>query len=145
MHHLKVGDIMTENVITVKPDDTMKLVEDTFRKNNIHHLPVVVNGEVVGIVSKSDYLLIINPFPLFNEVKREEINRRTLESILVGEVMSKHVAKLNPEDGILIAAGYFRENLFHAIPIVNEKNHLVGILSTYDLWNHLVREAEYSE
>ena len=54
--------------------------------------------------------------------------------------MTSQVARLSPKDSLQTAADYFRENLFHAIPIVDENDRLVGILTTYDLINYAFRE-----
>lgn len=127
-----VGQIMSTPVITVGPDDTMKRVQDIFRMNNIHHLPVAVEGKVIGILSKSDYLRLLHGFTLFKTEKSTEYNDAIMRSLLVGEVMTKQVATLAPEDTLEMAAGFFRENLFHALPVVS-KGKLVGILTTFDL------------
>ncbi|HQU59257.1 MAG: CBS domain-containing protein [Phaeodactylibacter sp.] len=127
-----VGQIMSTPVITVGPDDTMKRVQDIFRMNNIHHLPVVVEGKVIGILSKSDYLRLLHGFTLFKTEKSTEYNDAIMRSLLVGEVMTKQVATLAPDDTLEMAAGFFRENLFHALPVVS-KGKLVGILTTFDL------------
>lgn len=127
-----VGQIMSTPVITVGPDDTMKKVQDIFRMNNIHHIPVVVDGKVAGIVSKSDYLRLLHGFTLFKTEKSVEYNDAIMRSLLVGEVMTKQVATLGPEDTVEMAAGFFRENLFHALPVVS-KGKLVGIVTTFDL------------
>lgn len=123
---------MSTPVITVGPDDTMKRVQDIFRMNNIHHLPVVVEGKVIGILSKSDYLRLLHGFTLFKTEKSTEYNDAIMRSLLVGEVMTKQVATLAPDDTLEMAAGFFRENLFHALPVVS-KGKLVGILTTFDL------------
>lgn len=134
--NVSLGQIMTTPVITVSPDDTMDKVQDIFRKNNIHHLPVIQDGKVVGMISKSDYLRLLHGFTLFKTHKSEEYNDAILRSLLIGEVMTRQVAVLNPEDSLELAAGYFRENLFHAIPIVEaDNNRLLGIVTTYDLLN----------
>lgn len=134
---ITIGDIMSRPVITVDPNDTMDKVQDIFRKNNIHHVPVVKNDKVVGMISKSDYLRLLHGFTLFKTHKSEEYNDAILRSLLAGEVMTRQVAVLNPEDSLELAAGYFRENLFHALPIVDsEEGNLVGILTTYDMINH---------
>ncbi len=127
-----VGQIMSTPVITVGPDDTMKKVQDIFRMNNIHHIPVVVDGKVAGIISKSDYLRLLHGFTLFKTEKSVEYNDAIMRSLLVGEVMTKQVATLGPEDTVEMAAGFFRENLFHALPVVS-KGKLVGIITTFDL------------
>jgi acetoin utilization protein AcuB len=129
-----VGQIMTTNVITVSPEDTMEKVQKIFRTNNIHHIPVVDGKKIIGIISKSDYLKLLHGFTLFKTHKSEEYNDAIMRSLLVKEVMIKQVAVLNPGDSLDMAAGFFRENLFHALPIVDEQTgELVGIVTTYDL------------
>ena len=137
-----IKEVMTDTVITVHPDDTMDRVQRIFEQNTIHHLPVVSpTGKVVGMVSKSDYLKLLHGFTLFKAQKSAEYNKAILRSLLVEEVMTKQVATLTAEDSLLMAAGYFRENLFHAIPIVDDDHNLVGILSTYDLISYAFRDA----
>lgn len=136
-----VGQIMTTNVLFVKPSDTMDRVSDIFRMNNIHHVPVIEDGgKVVGIVSHTDYHKILHGFTLFKTEKSEEYNKAILRSLLVKEVMTKQVAKLNPDDSVMVAAGYFRENLFHAIPVVDKQGKLIGIVTTFDLLNFAYSE-----
>ncbi len=130
-----VSSIMTTNVITVSPDDTMDKVQNIFRENGIHHVPVTENGKVVGIISHSDYLRLQNTFTLFKTAKSEEYNSSIMRSLLVKEVMTKQVAKLEATDTVELAAGFFRENLFHALPVVDPEGKLVGIVTTYDLLN----------
>lgn len=131
-----VAEIMTERVIVVRPNETMDVVQDIFRKNNIHHIPVVDNGQVVGMISHADYLKLLHGFTLFKTKKSDEYNDAILRSLLVKEVMTKQVATLGPDDSLEVAAGFFRENLFHALPVVDEDNLLVGIVTTYDLLNY---------
>ncbi len=131
-----VAEIMTERVIVVRPNETMDVVQDIFRKNNIHHVPVVDKGMVVGMVSHADYLKLLHGFTLFKTKKSDEYNDAILRSLLVKEVMTKQVATLGPEDSLELAAGFFRENLFHVLPVVDEENMLIGIVTTYDLLNY---------
>lgn len=132
----RISAIMTPNVIVVQPEDTMDVVQDIFRKHNIHHLPVVEDGEVVGILSHSDYLKLLHGFTLFKTRKSNEYNDAILRSLLVREVMTKQVVTLGPDDTLELAAGFFRENLFHALPVVDDENMLIGIITTYDLLTH---------
>ena len=134
-----VGQIMSTPVITVGPDDTMKKVQDIFLMNNIHHLPAVIDGKVAGMISKSDYLRLLHGFTLFKTEKSAEYNDAIMRSLLVGEVMTKQVATLAPEDTLDMAPGFFRENLFHALPVVS-KGKLVGIITTFDLINYAFSE-----
>ncbi len=131
--HIPVSQIMTVNPVTVSPQDTMEKVQELFKSHNFHHLPVVEEGRVVGIVSQSDLFKLLHFFSLFRQHPSEEYNRSLLRSMLVRDVMSRKVVTLQPTDSLSVAAGIFRENLFHALPIVDEDKRLVGILTTYDL------------
>jgi len=138
---IAVGKIMTAPVITVGTDETMDKIQDIFRKNKIHHIPVTDGGKVVGMISEKDYLRLLHGFTLFKTHKSEEYNDAILRSLLAGEVMSKQIAVLNPEDPLEMAVGFFRENLFHALPIVDEEEQkLVGILTTYDVISYAFSE-----
>jgi acetoin utilization protein AcuB len=137
---ITVDQIMSSPVITVHTDDTMLKVQDIFSKNNIHHIPVIEQGsKVVGIISKSDYLRLLHGFTLFKTEKSVDYNNAILRSLLVGEVMTRQVATLNPDDTLELAAGFFRENLFHALPVV-QNEALVGIVTTFDLITYAFAE-----
>lgn len=129
----KIRDVMTTRVLTVDAGETMERVRFIFEHHKIHHVPVVKSGKVLGIISKADYYKILHGFTLFKAQKSEEYNNAVLRSLLAEEVMTKQVAKLQPEDSLTLAAAYFQENLFHAIPVVDDDDLLVGILTTYDL------------
>lgn len=139
-----VSQVMTTEVVTVRPDDTMELVHRIFHTSEIHHLPVVdEDGKVVGIISKSDYYSISNAFPLFRPDLRDAANERLFRSLLVDDVMTRQVATLFPDDSITVAAGFFKENLFHAIPIVDKQGKLLGILTTFDLLNYFFSQPAF--
>lgn len=122
----------------------MDKVDLIFETHPIHHIPVVEDEQVVGMISKSDYFQILHGFTLFKAPVSKTYNEAVLRSLLVREVMTKQVACLKPEDTLAKAADYFRENLFHAMPIVDDQGKLRGILSTYDLLTHCFSGASVS-
>jgi CBS domain-containing protein len=128
-----IADVMTQTVICLQPRDTMDKVDQIFKTRNIHHIPVVEDQKVVGMISKSDYHQILHGFTLFKAPVSKTYNEAVLRSLLVREVMTQQVITLHPEDGLETAADHFRKNLFHAIPIVDAEGKIMGILSTYDL------------
>jgi CBS domain-containing protein len=135
--NISIKEIMTSEVISVSPNDNMTVVDEIFKKNNIHHVPVIDDdGKVVGLVSSTDYNKILNTFTFFANKKSEEYNHAVLRSLLVEDVMTKHVATLQYDATVTVAAGIFSENLFHAIPVVDEEGMLVGIVTTFDLLNY---------
>jgi len=136
MIHTKLSEIMTRDVITLSPNDDFNRVEKVFKAYSFHHIPIVdSDGKVVGMLSKSDYLTLCDSMTIFNRQHALEHNARFFGSLLTEDVMSKKVASLKESDTVKKAADYFRENLFHAIPIVNEDKKLVGMVTSLDLIN----------
>lgn len=131
---LPVKELMTENVYTVKTGDVMTAVDQLFTEHSIHHVPVVNEiGEVEGIISKSDYYRLQHGFTLFKTKQSVSYNEAVMRSLFVRDVMTTPVVSMLPTDSIAKAAEIFRENVFHAIPVVDENKQLLGIVTTYDL------------
>ena len=126
----KVSTIMSTNLLTVHPKDTLADVKEIFDTHKIHHLPVVKYKEIVGIVSKSDLLQFLRGNQ--NDPYAEVFENSRLKSFTAGEIMTQRLAKLESDDRISVALEVFKENLFHAIPVVDD-GELVGLVTTYDI------------
>lgn len=144
--NITVKELMTTEVVTVNHLDLMMKVKEVFDTNNFHHLPVVdKDHKLLGIISQHDFNKVLTTFSVFKNSKAEIANRRFMMSLLAKDVMTKQVARLHPEDAISIAVGIFKENLFHALPIIDDENRVVGMLSTYDLLNYAFDEKRLLE
>lgn len=126
-----ISTIMTTNLLTVSPEDTIAHIGDLFKKHRIHHLPVVRGFDLVGLVSKSDYLFFRRGFTNDTETEEERVNNHRAK-----EIMVTGIAKMEPDDKINVALEIFKANLFHAIPIV-EDGQLKGIVTPLDIIKHL--------
>ena len=137
-----LGNVMTTAVKTVDPKDTMQSVHEIFQDARFHHLPVVDSeGLLLGILSKADYFQLQDCFTIFRKAEHAEAqNKRLFRSLLVEEVMVTKLAMLSPDDTVATALGYFQENRFRAIPIVNSEKHLLGIVTPLDLLNFAFKE-----
>src|SRR5690242_11231265 len=125
-----VSKFMTKNVITVSPKDRITAVKEIFDNKRIHHIPVVKDTTLVGMISKTDYLQFLRGKNLNACDQLVETSR--LHSYTAEDLMTKGIATLESTDRINVAIEVFSENLFHAIPIVDD-NELVGILTTLDI------------
>ena len=134
-----VSTIMTPNPICIGAEETLAVAEKLFREHRIHHLPVEAEGKLVGIVSKSDFLFFRRGFANTDTEKFEDTVR--LNNYTAKHIMTSRLAKLNPDDKINIALEVFKENLFHAIPVV-EGDRIVGIVTTFDIISRLAQDAE---
>ena len=115
-----VKTIMTTDLITINPNTKLSTVRQVFMSHKIHHLPVMDNDRLVGIVTTYDMWK--------NEVAPSQYAHTT-----VSEVMTTSLAKISPHDKIGTAAELFLDNRFHALPVVDEYNHLVGIVTSFDV------------
>ncbi len=131
-----VKDIMTRNVISVAENTTMDEVKRLFRENDLHHLPVVANTKVIGIISTTDLNKVMHHFTLFKVRNTEAVNDSVLRSLLAKEVMSSPVATIQMDASLMTVASVFRENLFHALPVVDGNGDLVGMVTPFDLMNY---------
>jgi CBS domain-containing protein len=117
---------MTRNVVTTGPNDKLSVAREIFMRNRVHHLPVVDGRKLVGILTTYDMF---------------KINGRLHDpdSTLVRDVMTTHVATLEPDDKVGTAAELFLENLFHAVPIVKDGD-LHGIVTSFDVLKYEFRK-----
>lgn len=125
-----VSTIMSKELLTVHPKDTLDEVKEIFDKNKIHHLPVVKFKQIVGMISKTDLLYFLRGY--HNDPSSEVFEKNRLQAFNAGEIMTTGLAKLEPTDKIAVALEVFKENLFHAVPVV-DKGELIGLVTTYDV------------
>ena len=133
---------MSSDLVTVNPADKLTLVKEIFDEHNIHHIPVVRFKELVGIISKTDFLPFLRGFSPNDEDRF--VNYARLRAYTAEEIMTKGLAKLDPDDRINVALEIFLVNRFHAIPVV-KNDELVGILTTYDIIKALAKENVTSD
>jgi CBS domain-containing protein len=71
-----VGDIMTTDVVSCGPQDSIDSVAETMTERRIRHMPVISDGELVGIVSIGDVVL--------SRIRQLEQDRGQLEQYITG-------------------------------------------------------------
>ena len=131
MQDVAINRIMTTDPITIGPDDTVAHAKQLLESEDIHHLPVVVDGILVGIVSSADLL------KLHTLRDRPE----ALEAIKVEQIMVNDPVTLDVFADLIDVATKLTNNSFHAIPVVESDNVLVGIVTSTDLINHLLMQV----
>jgi acetoin utilization protein AcuB len=132
-----IRTIMTTNLITVNPKDKLTAVKEVFEKNKIHHIPVVRFREIVGMISKTDFLHFLRGFKRSDEDRF--VDNARLRVYTAEDIMTTGLAKVGPDERIGVALEIFLENRFHAIPII-EGDELIGIVTTFDILKKLASE-----
>jgi len=157
---MKIKDVMNKNVITCGPDDPLDLVARLFRENHISGMPVVENGEVVGLVSETDLIRLFN-FPEFSNelwlpspfeiieipirnILRFEETKKAIEKMKqrpVSNIMAKPVYSVSPEDSLEDASSVMIKRKVNRLPVI-ENDKLVGIVARSDIIRALSETAE---
>lgn len=125
-----VESIMNTRVITIVSHGSVKEAVDLMREYNIRHLPVVQEGQLVGVVSDRD-LRSVCPSVLTGD------NAELLSNTRVNEIMQKSVLTVHPLDFIEEAARIVYEHKVGCLPVLSG-DKLVGIITEADLLMALV-------
>jgi CBS domain-containing protein len=56
---VKIGDVMTKNLIVASPDDDLDYVENIMTQNRIRHLPIISNQRIAGMISIGDLVNVL--------------------------------------------------------------------------------------
>jgi CBS domain-containing protein len=126
---MNVSQIMTSRVFTVAPSDTVALAEETMISEQIRHLPVVDGDLLVGIVSQRD-VLAASPSSL--AVVSEEDDLDFKARLHVSKIMRGFVESVRPETDAAEAAGKMLEQKIGCLPVVDDRLHVVGIVTEAD-------------
>ncbi len=131
---MPLSEIMTTELVTLSARDTIARAQDLFDAHAFHHLPVVnAEGKLLGIISKSDIYLLCDRMTLFRADSDPDHNLRFFNTLFAEEVMTKQVVELGPTATLQDAAAVFRQNEFHALPVVDKAGDLLGLVTTFDL------------
>ncbi len=126
-----ISTIMSTQLITLTPEDTLGKAREILLSKRVHHLPVVEGKKLVGMVTSWDMFKL-------------GLSAAEYQNTKVHEVMTRKLATLEPDQHIGAAAEVLMEHLFHAVPIVNEAGDLVGIVTSYDILRYSYQK-EYPE
>jgi len=127
---MTIRELMSTTLVTVELDDSLATVKNIFDKARFHHLLVVEEGRLFGVVSDRDLLRALSPFAGTTvETPRDQatLNKR------VHQVMSRKPLTLRPDAPITAAVQMFLEHGVSCLPVVDEEFRPLGILTWRDL------------
>ncbi|WP_320819686.1 CBS domain-containing protein [Thalassolituus sp.] len=131
---MKVGKMMSANVVHVGLDDPLHKVKAIFERTKFHHLLVIQSGKLWGVVSDRDLLKSVSPnIGTITETLRDvaSLNKK------VHQIMTRKPITLSPDADVYEAIRVFNEHNVSCIPILNNDNSVAGILSWRDVFKAL--------
>ena len=138
LNMLKVRDVMSREVSTVFEEDNLERVFTLLAPYRFRHVPVVDGRRVVGILSQRD-LLQLTSQGLDRSSAARAREARNLEQTFVRDVMNQKVITIGPADSLAHAARLMLEHRIGALPVLDEQEELIGIVSESDLLRRLAQ------
>jgi len=148
---MKVKEIMTKDVVSIKPDDNAQDALALLFKMQISGLPVIdAQGKLVGMFTEKDVLSYILP-SYIEKVGRfiyEENPKSTkkkfaeLSKIKVSQLMRKLVVTTTEDTTLCEVARVMLTQKARRIPVLDKTGKVAGIVARCDIVSALAKEAE---
>ena len=127
---LKVKDVMTKDVVSVKKDTPIYEAMEILRKNDITGMPVIEDDmTLVGVITEKDVLRL---FYAGEEEKNET----------VGFFMTRPAVSYRENENLRSVCDFMMINYFRRVPVVSEQGKLVGIISRPDIIDYILEQRQ---
>jgi acetoin utilization protein AcuB len=130
---LTVADVMTKDLVTLGPEDSLMQAVEVMRKRRIRRLPIVVADTIVGLLAEGD-LKRAQPSALSDS---EEEFHSVMEGTPISRIMIPKPITTTEDTLLLDAAQTLHTTKYGALPVLRD-GKLVGILTDSDLVAGLV-------
>ena len=130
--HVPITNIMTNQVYTVYVNTSLAEVEHIMKKKHIRHIPIVEEGNIIGIVSLTDLqrLSYTSSFAEVEDAMEDDI--AIYDMLSLDQVMVRNPFCIQKSATVGDACDVLIKMDFHALPVVEGKE-LIGIVTTTDL------------
>ena len=127
---------MTAKVITIGMDDTLGQIQRLFEKHKFHHLLIMEDEELIGIISDRDVLKEISPY--VNTLSEDSRSRETLTK-KAHQIMTRNPITVEPTILVEDAASIMLKKNISCLPVVSPSGNIEGILSWKDILNFYIQ------
>ena len=126
---MQVREIMSKDIEVADRNDNLRTVEERMATKQLRHLPVLEQGEVVGIVPQRDLFKAAMSSAMGYGEKAQQAY---LQSVRVKEIMVYPVVTVSPDISVAAAAEMMINKGIGCLPVVDD-HQLIGIVTKTDL------------
>ena len=132
---MPVQDWMSKDLVAIDENTSIMKASKIMKQNEIQHLPVLRKGRLVGIVSDRD-LKEATP----SKATTLDIHEmyHLLDTVTVKTLMPKHLFTITPGETVEKAAAVMLKHHISALPVVDDKGALAGIITKGDIFRAFV-------
>jgi acetoin utilization protein AcuB len=127
---MKIVSIMTSRVATVEMDDTLRSINNIFCQANFHHLLVIENGQLAGVISDRDLLKASSPFLDTPAERPRDVARLSRKA---HQIMTREPITVTPDTTVAEAASILMKKNVSCLPVVSSQGKIEGIVTWKDL------------
>jgi CBS domain-containing membrane protein len=129
-----IKHIMSDQVLSVQQGQKLSEVYQIMSQQGVHHVPVLNQQQLVGLVSFTD-LMSLN----FNQTGWGEQGLAAMidHQFSIADIMSTHLTTLNTTQTIRDAVELLADGGYHSLPVVDDQQHLAGMVTSTDLIRYL--------
>ncbi len=127
---MKVNSIMTKEVITVDMDVTLSTICGIFDEKRFHHLLVIEDDELRGVISDRDLLKALSPF--LNTPCEQNRDLATLRK-RAHQIMSRELVTITDQASSEEASQLMLRENISCLPVMSSDGQVVGIITWKDL------------
>ncbi len=130
--HIMTTDIVSVN-LSAKPSEVHKMMSEAC----VHHVPIVDKKKPIGMVSAVDLLRVS-----FSSIYVDaNANDNSLDyTVSLKEIMTSDVVTIKSNDSIRHAAEMLATSNYNSLLVINSQGELVGIVTSKDLINYLLKQ-----
>jgi CBS domain-containing membrane protein len=128
---MKVCDIMTATPVCISSEASLKDAHQLMQSRNVRHLPVISeqDGSLVGMLTHKK--MIASVLSMLNKYGQGALDRKERYTPII-EVMETQVQKLGLDEPLTVVVQYFIDNKLGCLPVVDEHNKVLGIVTSSD-------------
>lgn len=150
---MKVKEIMTKDVVSIKPEDNAREALELLFKMEISGLPVInEQGKLVGMFTEKDALSYILPSYIekvgrfIYEENPKSVKKKFIElnKLKVSQLMRKEVVTTTEDTTLCEVARIMLTQKARRLPVLDDSGKVVGIVARGDILKAMAREAEVS-
>ncbi len=127
---MKIASIMTNRVATVEMDDTLRAINNIFCQAKFHHLLVVENKKLIGVISDRDLLKASSPFLDTAAERPIDVARLSRKA---HQIMSRELITVEPDTSVAEAVAILIKKNVSCLPVVSPLGKIEGIITWKDL------------
>ena len=131
-----VAEVMTPHPRSVQVTQQISDVRAALTDGNLHHLPVVDDHRLVGIISTTDLL----EFGFKPHNSHGDLDKYLNQNFQISQIMHTELVTIPNDSTVRDAAQALTTGARHAVPVVDESQNLIGIVTSTDIISYFLSQ-----